>query len=403
MSVNAGASCRVVALVAAAGDGSRMGGRPKQFRPLGGRAVVEHCLETLAGHPGVDRLVLVLPAQGTGGWGPPGEGERLRGTPLALVSGGSSRQESVLRGLEAAAAWSPQLVLVHDGARPLVSTGLVGLVIDAAARWGAAVPALPVEESLREVDGSQRIERLVDRQGLQLVQTPEGFAFGLILDAARRAAAGGEEADDTAALARLAGHEVRVVPGERGNLKITGPGDLELAERLLAAGGADGAVRVGHGFDAHRLAPGRPLRLGGVEVPFHLGLQGHSDGDVLLHALADALLGAAALGDLGRYFPDGDPELAGISSLSILRRTTALVAKHGWRPVNIDGVVVAQQPRLAPYAGRMCEAVAGALGLDRAAVSVKATSTEGLGFEGRGEGISAAATVLLRRAAEGER
>jgi len=404
MEAKAHAAGRVVALVAAAGSGSRLGGGPpKQFRPLGGRAVLDHCLATLAGHPSVGRLVLVLPPLGSGDWSPPGDGSCYRETPMTVVPGGSSRQESVLRGLEAAAAWSPELVLVHDGARPLVSAGLVRRVIDAAARWGAAVPALPVHESLRGVDSRQRIHRLVEREGLQLVQTPEGFAFDLVLEAARRAAAAGEEADDTVALVRRAGHEVRVVPGERRNLKITGPGDLELAEALLAGEDAHGGFRVGYGYDAHRLVPGRPLRLGGVEVAHHRGLQGHSDGDVLLHALADALLGAAALGDLGRHFPDSDPALAGASSLVILSRTAALVAEAGWRPVNVDAVVVAEEPRLAPHAGPMREAIAGALGLAAAAVSVKATTTEGLGFEGRGEGISASATVLLGRAGEGER
>lgn len=404
MGAKAKSACRVVALVAAGGRGSRLGdGPPKQFRPLGGRAVLDHCLATLAGHSGVDRMVLVLPPGGAGNWSPPGDGDGYRGTPLRMVPGGPTRQDSVLRGLEAAADWSPELVLVHDGARPLVTAGLVQRVIDAADRWGAAVPALPVQESLRHVDQRRCIGRLVERQGLQLVQTPEGFAFDLVLAAARRAAAAGEEADDTAALVRRAGGEVRVVPGERRNLKITGPGDLELAGALLAGEDARCGFRVGHGYDVHRLVPGRPLRLGGVEMPHHLGLQGHSDGDVLLHALADALLGAAALGDLGRHFPDSDPALAGASSLAILGRVAALVAHAGWRPVNVDTVVVAETPRVAPHVGAMCEAIAGALGLVPAAVSVKATTTEGLGFAGRGEGISASATVLLRRAGEGER
>ncbi len=396
--------CRVAAVVAAAGCGARMGpGGRKQFRLLAGRPLVDLSLEALSGHPEVDGLVLVLPADDPDAWRSPDGPGRFGGKPLSVVSGGDSRQASVLCGLEAAAAWSPELVLVHDGVRPLVSPALVRRVIEGAREWGAVSPVLEVHETVKAVDDQGRIFRTLDRRPLRLVQTPEGFSFPMILDAARQARAAGFEADDTATLARLAGREVRVVEGERDNIKITGPADLAAARRLLAGarGGAE-ALRVGTGYDAHRLVPGLPLMLGGVAVPHSHGLEGHSDADVLLHALADALLGAAALCDLGRHFPERDQRLAGISSLDLLGRTVKIVREAGWEPVNADTVVVAQQPRLAPYVDRMRETVAGVLGLDVGAVSVKATSTEGMGFEGRGEGMSATAAVLVRRNGEGQ-
>jgi 2-C-methyl-D-erythritol 2,4-cyclodiphosphate synthase/2-C-methyl-D-erythritol 4-phosphate cytidylyltransferase len=379
------------------------GGR-KQFRLLAGRPLVDFSLNVLSAHPDVDGLVLVLPAEDPGAWSPPADSGRFGGKPLAVVCGGDTRQASVLIGLEAAAAWSPELVLVHDGVRPLVSPELVRRVIEGAREWGAVSPVLEVHETVKAVDDRGRISRSLDRRALRMVQTPEGFSFPMILDAARQARAAGFEADDTASLARLAGREVRVVEGERENIKITSPADLALARRLLS-GPRDGAedFRVGTGYDAHRLVPGRPLVLGGIQVTHTHGLEGHSDADVLLHALADALLGAAALGDLGRHFPESDRQLAGVSSLDLLGRTMKIVREAGWEPVNADTVVVAQQPRLAPYVERMRQAVAGALGLDAGAVSVKATSTEGLGFEGRGEGMSATAAVLVRRNGEGKR
>jgi 2-C-methyl-D-erythritol 2,4-cyclodiphosphate synthase/2-C-methyl-D-erythritol 4-phosphate cytidylyltransferase len=390
--------CRVAAVVVAAGAGTRMGGDRKQFRLLAGRPVVSHCMAMLAGHQQVDRLVLVLPAEDRGAWKPNSGTVGIGGKRLAVVSGGGTRQASVLRGLEAAAPWSPQLVLVHDGVRPLATPDLVDRVIEGARNWGAVSPVLEADESVKAVDGDGRIVRTLDRAPLRLVQTPEGFSYPLILQAARQARAAGFEADDTASLVRLAGGDVRVVAGERTNIKITGWEDLALAERLLGGGG--GCRRVGTGYDAHRLVPGRPLLLGGVEVPHTHGLKGHSDADVLLHALADALLGAAALGDLGQHFPESDPRLAGAASSELLRRAVGLLQDAGWRPVNADTVVVAQQPRLAPYLGRMREIIAGLLGIDTGAVSVKATSTEGMGFEGRGEGISATAAVLVERGGE---
>jgi 2-C-methyl-D-erythritol 4-phosphate cytidylyltransferase/2-C-methyl-D-erythritol 2,4-cyclodiphosphate synthase len=394
--------CRVVAVVAAAGSGARMGdGPPKQFRLLDGRPLLEHSLETLAGHPRVDSLVLVLPADAPVAWIPPvGPSCSFSGTPLEVVAGGASRQLSVLIGLEAARRWSPDLVLIHDGARPLVTERLVSRVIEGAGKRGAVSPVLDVPDAVRGVDAEGRFASTMDHEQLRLVQTPEGFSFPLILEAARQAQAAGVEADDTATLARLAGHEVWSVPGERGNIKVTDPGDLVLAERLLAGSGRRQTVRAGSGYDAHRLVPGRPLILGGVNVPHSSGLEGHSDADVLLHALADALLGAAALGDLGRHFPESDPALAGVSSVDLLRSTAALLGDAGWGVCNVDVTVTAQRPRLAPYVKQMRDIVARALDIHPGAVSVKATSTEGMGFEGRGEGISARAVALIRRTGE---
>lgn len=397
--------CRVVAVVAAAGSGNRMGdGPPKQFRLLDGRPLFEHSLETLAGHPEVSGLVLVLPEDAGRTWITP---ERVNrdycGTPLAVVAGGASRQSSVLLGLESAAHWSPDLVLIHDGARPLVSAGLISRVIEGAVERGAVSPVLWVHDTVKAVDDDGRVARTVHRDPLRLVQTPEGFSFPLILDAARQARAAGFEADDTASLASRAGYDVWSVEGERDNIKVTDPEDLLLAEQLLTGCGNGPGFRVGSGYDVHRLVPGRPLILGGVNIPYSRGLEGHSDADVLLHALADALLGAVALGDIGRHFPDSDPGLAGVSSIDLLRRTAALLGEAGWSVCNVDMTVTVQQPRLSPYVKQMRDMVAGALDVHSGVVSIKATTTEGLGFEGRGEGISARAVALVRRTGEYDR
>jgi 2-C-methyl-D-erythritol 4-phosphate cytidylyltransferase/2-C-methyl-D-erythritol 2,4-cyclodiphosphate synthase len=310
--------------------------------------------------------------------------------PVAWVAGGAERQDSVAAALAALGPGFAGTVLVHDGARPFASPQLFARVAAAAEEpgWDGAAAALAVRDTLHRPDGG-----VVDRTGLWAAQTPQAFPAEVL----RRALAAGVRATDEAALVTACGGRVRFVPGEPGNLKVTYPEDLALAERLCAA--EDGGLRVGYGWDVHRLVPGRALVLGGVAIPSERGLLGHSDADVLCHAVMDACLGAAALGDIGTHFPPDDPRFAGADSLQLLRRVAALVAEAGWAVGNVDATVIAEAPRLAPHVPAMRAALAGALGVAPATVSVKATTAEGLGALGAGEGIAAHATASLRPAA----
>ncbi len=384
------------AIVAAGGSGRRMGGScPKQFLPLAGRPVLRHTLERLSASPEISAMILVLP---------PAElavGERLAaglGVPCTVVAGGASRQESVRNGCEA--AQGADILLVHDGARPLVTADLVGRVARAAAEHGAAIAAVPAKDTLKEVDGAGRILRTIDRAVVWQAQTPQAARRDLLLRAFAVAEADGFVGTDEAALLEHAGIPVTVVQGDPNNLKITVPADLQAAERLLGGNGSPAAaVRVGHGYDVHRLVAGRPLILGGVTSPHERGLLGHSDADVLVHALMDALLGAATLGDIGRAFPDSDPQYRGISSLVLLERVIAMLAGAGWRPASADITVVAQAPRLSPYLDAMRANLVRICATE--AVNIKATTTERLGFAGRGEGIAAHAVVTVVAQAAG--
>jgi 2-C-methyl-D-erythritol 4-phosphate cytidylyltransferase/2-C-methyl-D-erythritol 2,4-cyclodiphosphate synthase len=311
----------------------------------------------------------------------------------ALVPGGSRRQESVRNALRALAEWAPDLVAVHDGARPLATPELVSRCVRSAAERGSGVAALPVTDTLKRADAEGRVLETLDRASIWAMQTPQVFRYSTLL-AAHEAAAEGAEATDDAALVEQLGEPIHLVPGEETNLKVTTPADLAIVEALLAR--REGAVRVGHGFDAHRLAPGRPCVLGGVTVPHPSGPAGHSDADVATHAIMDAVLGALALGDLGRHFPDSDPVYAGISSLELARRVAALAAERGYRVAQIDATVIAEAPKIAPHAAEMRARLAEAFGCDPEWVSVKGTTTEGLGYTGRGEGIAAHAVVVLR-------
>lgn len=297
---------------------------------------------------------------------------------------------------------------VHDGARPLVTPVLIARVVAAAAKHGAAIPALPVGETVKRTNpSSTQVAETLDRRPLRLAQTPQVFGTELLRRAyaeAAAAAAGGQVTDD-AQLVEAAGGVVRLVQGDPDNIKITLPEDLAVAEALLArrqGGSGGGALRVGHGYDVHRLVVGRALVLGGVALKHPLGLLGHSDADVLCHAAGDALLGAAALGDLGQHFPHDDPALRGISSLELLRRISALLHGAGCRLENLDVTVACQRPLLRPHVLAMRENLARALGVEPSQVSVKATTTEGLGFVGREEGIEARAVALVHKNIETE-
>jgi 2-C-methyl-D-erythritol 4-phosphate cytidylyltransferase/2-C-methyl-D-erythritol 2,4-cyclodiphosphate synthase len=374
---------RVAALIMAAGQGSRLAAeRPKQYLPLGGRPLLRHSLERIQRHPRVD-LVRCIVAPGDTLFS-------ALGFDVSTAAGGETRQDSVLRGLESLADEKPDAVLIHDAARPFIDAATIDRVLDALDAAPGAIPALPVVDSLtRAIDG--KAAGAQPRDDLWRAQTPQGFRYAEIL-AAHRAAAGLGLSDD-AAVAERAGLEVRVVAGSEDNFKITTADDLARAERLLA-GGAE--VRVGSGFDIHRFGPGAGVSLCGVMVPHDAGLIGHSDADVGLHALTDAILGALGAGDIGEHFPPSDSRWRGQASELFLRHAAGLVAARGGRIAHVDVTLLCEAPKIAPHRAAMRGRIAEILGLTLDRVSVKATTTERLGFLGRGEGVAAQATATVR-------
>lgn len=379
---------RVVAILAAGGSGQRAG-LAKQWLLLGGESVLRRAGRALAACAAVDALVAVVPP------GEEGRGEAELsglGKPARAVAGGAARAESVRHGL--AAAEDAAVVLVHDAARPFASADLAARVVAAAARDGAALAAVPVTDTVKQAQAGSvppRVAATLDRRALWLAQTPQGFRRELLLRAYRLAGADAALATDECALVERMGAPVTLVPGEPGNFKLTGPEDLERAR-----GRTEAPVAVGVGYDTHRFAAGRRLVLGGVEFEGD-GLMGHSDADACAHAIGDAVLGAAGLGDLGRHFPDTDPRWEGSSSLALLREIVRLAAERGWRVGNADVTLAARRPKVAPRAEEMRARLAEALGVLPAQVNVKATTGEGMGFVGRGEGIAAHAVALLFR------
>ncbi|MSP81625.1 MAG: bifunctional 2-C-methyl-D-erythritol 4-phosphate cytidylyltransferase/2-C-methyl-D-erythritol 2,4-cyclodiphosphate synthase [Alphaproteobacteria bacterium] len=374
------------ALVVAAGRGTRFGGDvPKQYQVLAGRSVLGHSLAAFAGHPGIRGVRAVIHGD---------DRERYADTARGLavldpVEGGATRQESVRRGLESLAPLTPDRVLIHDAARPCVGPATIAAVIAALDAAVGAVPALPVSDALMRGAGD-RITTSVDRGGLWRAQTPQGFRFDAIL-AAHRAATGTDHADDVG-VAQAAGHDVAIVPGDEDNLKVTAAGDLARAARVLGGG----ETRVGQGFDVHRFGPGDHVMLGGVRVPHERGLVGHSDADVLLHALVDALLGAVGGGDIGQHFPPADERWRGAESWQFVGTARRMIEAAGGRIDHVDLTLIGERPRLGPHRDAIRARVAALLGIGEARVNVKATTTEGLGFTGRGEGIAALATATVR-------
>jgi 2-C-methyl-D-erythritol 4-phosphate cytidylyltransferase/2-C-methyl-D-erythritol 2,4-cyclodiphosphate synthase len=378
---------RTVALLVGAGRGARFGGEvAKQYLPLLGRPVLRHAAEALLRDGGVAAIQPVSA---------PGEESALaallQGLPtLPPVAGGATRQASVLAGLEALAADPPDLVLVHDAARPVVPPGTVPALLAALAEAPGAIPAAPVSDTLkRGLDG--RIAETVPRAGLYRAQTPQAFRFPTLLAAHRGATA---EATDDAQLLEGAGLPVALIPGHEFNVKITWPEDLARMEALMLA---RMIPRVGTGFDVHRIVTGRPMVLCGVVVPGPIGLDGHSDADVGIHALCDAIYGAMAEGDIGRWFPPSEGQWKDADSARFLRHAAERIGARGGVLANADVTLICERPKIAPHAEAMRERLASLLGVEVGRVSVKATTTERLGFPGRGEGIAAqaAATVLL--------
>jgi 2-C-methyl-D-erythritol 4-phosphate cytidylyltransferase/2-C-methyl-D-erythritol 2,4-cyclodiphosphate synthase len=378
----------VYALVVAAGRGSRFGGeRPKQYLPLAGRMVLYHAVSAFARHPRIAGVQVMIRPEDRAVFD-----DAVAGLPvLPPCAGGATRQESVRLGLEALAPHQPQCVLIHDGARPFVAAVLIDRVVDALDRAPAAIPCLPLRDTIKRAEGGL-IRTTVERSQLWRAQTPQGFDFAA-LRAAHCAAAGGDLTDDSA-VAEAAGLMPVLVPGDEENLKITTPEDLAAAERLLAARLGD--LRVGQGFDVHAFGPGDKIVLCGVDIPYGASLVGHSDADVGLHALTDAMLGAICAGDIGQHFPPSDPQWRGAASEQFLRHAAALVQARGGMVAGVDVTIICERPRIGPYRAAMVERVAAILGIAADRVSIKATTTDRLGFTGRGEGVAAQAVATIR-------
>jgi 2-C-methyl-D-erythritol 4-phosphate cytidylyltransferase / 2-C-methyl-D-erythritol 2,4-cyclodiphosphate synthase len=378
----------VYALIVAAGRGSRFGGeRPKQYQPLAGQMVLRHAVAAFARHPRISGVQVIIRPQDANLCERAVAGLEV----LPHASGGVTRQDSVRLGLEALTARRPDRVLIHDGARPFPDAGLIDRVIDALEEAPAAIPCLALRDTIKRAEDG-RIRATVDRTELWRAQTPQGFHFDKIL-AAHRAATGLDLTDDSA-VAEAAGLLPRLIAGDENNLKITTVEDIAAAERSLAARLGD--VRVGLGFDVHAFGPGSNIVICGVEIPHEAGLVGHSDADVGLHALTDAVLGAIAAGDIGQHFPPADPQWRGASSDRFLRHAADLVGGRGGIVAAVDVTIICERPKIGPYRAAMIERIAAILGIAAERVSVKATTTDRLGFTGRGEGVAAQAVATLR-------
>lgn len=385
----------VDAIVVAAGSSQRMGGDDKLARQIGGRPLLAHTLAALAGSDAIEAMVVVAApercaALEAADWLPP--------TVRAVVPGGPRRQDSVRLGFEALERILPdpageRVVLVHDGARPLVSADLVRRVSEAAATHGAAIPAVPVAETVKRVT-DERVVETVDRASLVTAQTPQGVRRGILREALATVGRSGTWTDEAALLeaCRIAVH---VLPGDPTNLKVTVPADLRRAAQALAD--ETTSRRTGIGQDSHAFGPGEPLRLGGISIPRAPRLHGHSDGDVVLHALADALLGAASLGDLGRLFPPDARTPSGIASDELLGEVVGHLAAEGWRPTAVDLTIIGARPRLGAHLESMVGAIATLLELAPGSVNVKASTGNLEGAEGAGRAISAIAVATIER------
>ena len=380
---------RTVALLMAAGTGARIGGAvPKQFLSVGGQPIVARAFRALAAHPAVEEVVVVTGAD---------QAEAMREALGAgavdrprIVAGGPTRRASVENGLAALAGDPPARVLIHDAARPFLPASVIDRLLAMLDRHEGAIPALPVADTLVRWDG--QLGDTVDRTGLYRVQTPQAFVYEAVV-AAHRLWPADQDATDDAQMVRDSGHEVAIVAGDTMLEKITHPQDLATAAARL-----DGSTetRSATGFDVHRLEAGEELWLGGVRIPHDRGLSGHSDADVGLHALTDALLGTIAAGDIGTHFPPSDPQWKGASSDRFLRHAAELRGAQGGTITFVDLTLICEEPKIGPHRAAIRARIAGLLGLDESRVSIKATTTERLGFTGRGEGIAAQACATVR-------
>ena len=391
----------IAVILVAAGRGSRAGeGLPKQYRAIGGRPLLAHTIDAFLAIPDITEVLPVIHPDDTdlcaqavrraAGAGP----HRI----LPPAFGASTRQTSTHAGLRALAARpgpAPNIVLIHDAVRPFVTAQLVSGVIAAARAHGAAIPALALTDTIKQVDAGGAVIGTVDRNSLRAAQTPQAFAFSLILAAHDTAIARGQtDLTDDAAIAEAAGHRIATIPGEAGNMKITTPGDFARAEAMLMRPLTD--IRTGQGFDVHAFAPGGHVWLGGLRIAHDKSLSGHSDADVALHALTDAILGALADGDIGAHFPPSDPQWKGARSDIFLKDAVARVARRGGGIAHLDLTLICEAPKIGPHRDAMRASIAAIAGISPERVSVKATTSEGLGFTGRREGIAALASATIR-------
>ena len=379
-------------IIPAAGSGSRMNlDSPKQFHVLAGAPILIHTIRAFQNNPHIQQCIVVVPEDWLDATRMLLAEYGIDIKNLAVTAGGRRRQDSVQAGLRLVAE-STDIVLVHDGARPLVSQDLIDRCCRAAREHGAAIAAVPVKDTLKSSDSKHYISGTIDRQGLWQAQTPQAAQRHLLEKAYLESE--GADVTDEASLLEKAGIPVLLVAGSETNLKITRPEDLILAERIMQNIHPP-RMRIGHGFDAHRFAPGRPLVLGGVTIPHDHGLAGHSDADVVTHALCDAILGAIGARDIGHHFPDSDKRFSGIYSILLLEQVLEYAGQQAFCLGNADITIVCQAPRLAPHIQSMRETLAKACKVDSGQLNVKATTTEKMGYTGREEGISCHAVVLL--------
>jgi 2-C-methyl-D-erythritol 4-phosphate cytidylyltransferase / 2-C-methyl-D-erythritol 2,4-cyclodiphosphate synthase len=383
---------RAAAIVVAAGRGLRAGaGGPKQYRSIGGQTVIYRAMAPFSNHPQVSNVQPVLHLDDVAMFSAAVSG--LRHEPPA--EGGATRQDSVRAGLEALSAHRPDIVLIHDAARPFVSGEVIARAIEAAAHTGAAIPVIPVTDTVKLVDASGHIETTPERARLRIAQTPQAFRFDVILDVHRRAVREGRaDFTDDAALAEWAGLTVATFEGDVANMKMTTPEDFMREEARLASQLGD--IRTGTGYDVHAFGAGDHVMICGVRVPHTKGFLAHSDGDVGLHALVDAILGALADGDIGSHFPPSDPQWKGASSDRFLKYAVDRVSARGGRVANLEVTLVCERPKIGPLRDTMRARIAEISGVDMSRVAVKATTSEKLGFTGREEGIAATASATIR-------
>jgi 2-C-methyl-D-erythritol 4-phosphate cytidylyltransferase/2-C-methyl-D-erythritol 2,4-cyclodiphosphate synthase len=380
-------------IIPAAGFGTRMKrDQPKQYLLLAGEPILVHTVRAFAANSHIRTIVVVVPPERLDESRDLLERYGVSHPDLIFASGGRRRQDSVRAGM-AMLNSSDGIIMVHDGARPLVSQEIIDRCFEAAARDGAAIVAVPVKDTLKLADSSARVSTTIDRTSLWQAQTPQAVKMALLETAYRNN--GDADVTDESSLLEKAGIPVTLVEGAETNIKITRPEDLILAEKILARRSAP-SIRIGHGYDAHRFAEGRKLVLGGITIPHHLGLAGHSDADVLTHALCDSILGALGKGDIGRHFPDTDDRYSNIYSITLLEEVISLAEQQGFTLANGDITVVCQKPRLATYLPEMKELLERSCKTVAGAINIKATTTEKMGFTGREEGISCHAVVLLQ-------
>lgn len=394
---NMTSASRTAAILVAAGRGERAGQSaegPKQYRPIGGRAVITYTLKAFAEHERIDTVVVAIHPDDEAFF----EAAR-RGIvgDIRAVHGGATRQESVRLALEALHDAAPDLVLIHDAVRPFVDGELIERVVSTAAKGVGALPALAVSDTLKRGTSDGNVDATIDRNGLFAAQTPQGFPYQAIRKAHEMAAKGGRsDFTDDAAIAEWANMPVRIIAGSPDNVKLTWARDIALADqRMRTAGSSFPDVRTGNGYDVHCFGDGDHVTLCGIKVPFDKGLSGHSDADVGLHALTDALLATKGLGDIGTHFPPSEPQWKGAASRMFVEHAVKLVREHGGRIANVDITLICEAPKIGPHRETMVAELCDMLGISADRVSVKATTNEKLGFLGRGEGIAAIATACV--------